>query len=103
MKCVDPTDPFGTRGHDGGRGPGDLGVPTDSPGGEKPPRPPKDTHGCTYDQLQSDEAGPCLAKVAEDVKNNAPEHYLRCSKTKMECCQTIRSRGKTTTTCTKVN
>ena len=92
MVCVDPTDPFGTRGHDGGGLPGNGGgVPTDS--GGRPPRRPPQTHGCTSEQLQTEEAGRCIEKMQEDVKKGEKfTHYVRCSKDRqgnpiMGCCQ----------------
>src|SRR5262245_4567732 len=103
MRCVDPRDPFGTGSHGGGDPAGGHGTPTDSTGGGGKPPKPKLVHGCTPDQLQSDEAAACFEKQAEDVKNNKPLHYVRCTKTKMQCCQDDRSGGTKATACTKLN
>ncbi len=95
MVCVDPTDPFGTRGHDGGGPGGGDGVPTDTGGGEGSP---EEAHGCNYKQIQAPQAGPCLEQMEKDARAGREfEHYLRCSKDKkgnpiMGCCQDYRDR-----------
>jgi hypothetical protein len=106
MVCVDPSDPFGTRGHDGGGGGGGDGVPTDGGGGE---RPPEETHGCTYKQVQSPEADSCIKQMEKDIKAGLEfEHYLRCSRDKkgnpiMACCQDYRDiRGSRHRRCTPI-
>ncbi len=105
MVCVDPLDPFGTGGHLGGGFPGSGGgggggVPTDT-GGDGDELPPVPTHGCTYKQIRSKEAGPCIQQMQQDfMKGLEFEHYLNCGKTKtgvriMACCQDYRnSRGE---------
>src|SRR5215472_8887472 len=76
MVCIDPGDPFGTRGHEGpgevGPGPGE---PTSRGGGGKP----KLKNGCTDKQIQSesDAAKSCAEKADDDVKNGLVNpHYL---------------------------
>src|SRR5262245_43817583 len=89
--CVDPTDPFGTRGHAGGGGPGGGSGETTDTGGEAETPPSGQT--CTTRQLQSPEVGPCFKKREEDLTAGREfEHYVRCSKDKkgnpiMGCCQ----------------
>lgn len=92
MVCVDPSDPFGTRGHEVGSTDDGVGVPTDtgSGGGGIPPDEP---NTCTMEQLQSKAAGPCIQKMQQDLSKGLRfYHYLRCGKNKkgepiMACCQ----------------
>jgi hypothetical protein len=92
MICVDPTDPFGTRGHEGGGTDDGSGVPTDTGSGSGgTPSTPSNT--CTAEQIQSKAAGPCIQKMQEDLNKGLRfNHYLRCSKNQkgkpiMACCQ----------------
>jgi hypothetical protein len=77
---------------EGPHGPGGGGV-----GPMKGPKPWRDPiGGCTSDQLQSDEAAPCLKKREDDMMNNVPpknRHYVRCTGSRMECCQKISSQA----------
>jgi hypothetical protein len=100
MVCVDPSDPFGTRGHDGGGsgsgGPGGGG----EDGGESIPSDVSiDTpvlFGCSSRQLQSKEAKPCLRQMEYDQTHDVHEpHHVECTGSKkgrvvhpkMQCCQ----------------
>ncbi|WHZ25535.1 MAG: hypothetical protein OJF51_000330 [Nitrospira sp.] len=102
MVCVDPADPFGTRGHDGGgSGSGGPGG-GDEDGGESIPSDADldkpILFGCSSRQLLSKEAKPCLRKQEDDIAqgvNEEKQHYVQCTgkkkgrvvHPKMQCCQ----------------
>jgi len=102
MVCVDPTDPFGTRGHDGGGpGSGESGGSGED-GGESIPSDAESDKpvlfGCSSRQLMSKAAKPCLRKQEDDQAHGVDEehqHYMECTGTKkgrivhpkMQCCQ----------------
>ena len=83
MVCIDPGDPFGTRGHEG---PGEVGPGPGEPtsrGGK-----PKLKNGCTDKQILSDAAKFCGEKADEDYRNGlANPHYLNCVGANIRCCQ----------------
>ncbi len=89
MRCVDPTDPFGTRGHDGGGLPSGGADDGETTGGFDTETPYDQT--CTPKELQSKEARPCIDKLNKDVKAGKRPHFLQCrtenGKRIMECCQ----------------
>jgi|SRR5262249_39622894 len=103
MVCIDPGDPFGTRGHElpVGTGPG-TGEPTSKggPSGGKPIL----KNGCTDKQILSNRAKPCRVQGDEDIKNGVEPHYVRCVGTRMGCCQDyVGSDGKKHRNCTSLN
>jgi len=107
MVCIDPGDPFGTRGHEGPgeTGPG-RGEPTDGGRGGKRPKPPKkDANGCYPEQIQSDAAGPCFVLINKDISNGVKNvHYVRCVGKKLGCCQNyVGTDGKRHRNCTPLS
>lgn len=102
MVCVDPTDPFGTRGHDGGGfGSGGQGGGGEDGGESISSDADLDKpvlSGCSSRQLLSKEAKPCLQKQQDDQAqgvDNEHRHYMECTgkkkgrvvHPKMQCCQ----------------